>query len=136
MALLVLVPLLGFGPMRKFGYWVGLIVVVSLLLCVVGLTLLALADDSPEYAPQVVQWLGTYDKKDEAEHGVKKAKEMAQERARQKAQDFVEKTARAEQKASRAASLAMAGIPDTGARTLLRADPLTKGRELFASTCA
>ncbi len=81
MALLFILPLLGYGAMRKFGHAVGIVVIVSLLLCVGGLTALALADDSPEYAPQVVQRLGTYDEKDAEKHGVEKAKEMAQGRA-------------------------------------------------------
>jgi ubiquinol-cytochrome c reductase cytochrome b subunit len=136
MALLFILPLLGYGAMRKFGYWVSLLVMVSLLLGVGGLTVLALADDSPEYAPKVVQWLGTFDNKDAEEHGVPKAKEMAQERAGKKAEQFTEKFHQAEAKASRAATLAMAGVPDDGARTLLRTDPLTKGREVFEKNCA
>lgn len=136
MALLFLLPLLGFGPMRKFGHAVGVVVIVALLLCVAGLTGLALADDSPEFAPKVVAWLGAFNKKDAEEHGVEKAKEMAQERAREKAEDFAKKTEQAEAKASRAANLAMAGVPDDGARTLLRTDPLTHGQDVFEINCA
>src|SRR5262249_61906920 len=44
---LFLLPLLGYGRMRPFGHVVGVVVVVSLLVAVAGLTLLALADDSP-----------------------------------------------------------------------------------------
>jgi quinol-cytochrome oxidoreductase complex cytochrome b subunit/mono/diheme cytochrome c family protein len=136
MALLAILPLLGFGPMRKFGYWISVIVIVALFLCVGGLTLLALADDSPEYAPQAAKLLGVYAEKDAEKHGVEKAKEMAQERAREKAEEFVKKTAAAEVKATRAANLAMAGVPDTGATTLLRTDPLTRGNEVFKTNCA
>jgi ubiquinol-cytochrome c reductase cytochrome b subunit len=136
MALLFVLPLLGYGAMRKFGHWVGVLVVGSLLVCVGGLTLLALADDSPEYAPQVVHWLGTYDRTEAEEQGIPKAKELAEERARKKAKQFVEKVADAEKLATRAAQLAMAGVPDNGARTLLRTDPLTKGQEVFKMHCA
>jgi ubiquinol-cytochrome c reductase cytochrome b subunit len=136
MVLLFLLPLLGFGALRKFGHAIGLVVLIAMLLLVGVLTALAFADDSPEYAPQVAKWLGTLDDKDAKEHGADKAREMSQEKARKKAKDFQESVEKAEEKASRAATLAMAGIPDDGARRLLRNDPLTKGHELFEKNCA
>src|SRR5262245_28790122 len=44
--LLVLLPLFGYGPMRIVGHVLGVLVVVALLICVIGLTLLAMRDDS------------------------------------------------------------------------------------------
>jgi ubiquinol-cytochrome c reductase cytochrome b subunit len=136
MALLFLLPLLGYGAMRKFGHGVGLVVVIAMLLAVAGLTALAFADDSPEWAPEAAKWLGTLDEKDAADHGADKAREMAQEKAQKKAQDFNEHVKAAEEHAKRAATLAMAGVPDEGARTLLRNDPLTTGHKLFKMHCA
>ncbi len=136
MALLFILPLLGYGAMRKWGYLGGIVVILTLLAAVGVLTLLALADDSPRYAPLVAQRLGIYDPNIAAEVGVAKAKEMAQERARLKAEDFVERVAKAEKLAHCAANLAMAGVPDEGARALLRNDPLTHGQEVFKSSCA
>jgi ubiquinol-cytochrome c reductase cytochrome b subunit len=136
MALLFLLPLFGYGRMRKFGHLVGVFVIVTLLVGVGGLTLLALADDSPEYAPQVAKWHGTFDKKDAEKHGVEKAQEMAQAKVKKKAEDFVNAVSGAEVLARRAATLAMAGVPEDGARTLLRTDPLTHGQEVFKASCA
>ncbi len=136
MGILFLLPLLGYGAMRKFGYCISFVVVVALLLGVLVLTFLALADDSPEWAPVVAKWLGALDDKDAAEHGADKAREMAQEKAHVKAQDFNDHVKKAEELAQRAATLAMAGVPDDGARTLLRNDPLTTGHELFKTHCA
>jgi ubiquinol-cytochrome c reductase cytochrome b subunit len=136
MALLFILPLLGYGALRKFGHGIGLVVLIALLLLVGALTLLAFADDSPEYAPKVAEWLGTLDEKDAKEHGADKAREMAQVKAKEKAEAFQTSVKKAEEKARRAATLAMAGIPDVGARMLLRNDPLTKGHELFQTNCA
>jgi quinol-cytochrome oxidoreductase complex cytochrome b subunit len=47
-AVLFVLPLLGFGRMRRFGHVVGVVVVVALLAGIGTLTLLALADDSAD----------------------------------------------------------------------------------------
>jgi ubiquinol-cytochrome c reductase cytochrome b subunit len=107
---LFVLPLLGIGRLRKFGHFVGIVVVVSLLLGAAVLTFLAVADDSPE--PLLM--LG----------GSKKAKDLQKE--------FKE----AEAAAHRAVNLAHAGIPEEGARELLRKDPLTRGHKLFGEHCA
>lgn len=52
--LLALLPLLGYGPMRRFGHVLGVLVVTALLTGVGTLTCLALADDMP-YPP--ARWL-------------------------------------------------------------------------------
>jgi ubiquinol-cytochrome c reductase cytochrome b subunit len=136
MLLLFLLPLLGYGGMRKFGQGIGHVILITMLLLVGVLTLLAFADDSPEYAPKVAKWFGTLDDKDAADHGAEKAREMFQEKTKVKAEHFQESVEKAEAKARRAATLAMAGIPEEGARMLLRNDPLTKGHELFQANCA
>src|SRR5262249_6014921 len=48
MLLLFLLPLLGIGRMRKFGHAVGILVIVGLLSCIAVLTVLSLAEDSPQ----------------------------------------------------------------------------------------
>src|SRR5262249_43286939 len=109
--LLFVLPLLGYGRMRPFGHVVGVLVVVALLASVAVLTALALADDSPTAYPF---GLGG---------GTEKAKDLHTK--------FVE----AEKEASRAVQLASMGIPEEGARYLLRGDPLTRGPKLFEKHC-
>jgi ubiquinol-cytochrome c reductase cytochrome b subunit len=109
-ALLFLLPLLGYGRMRKFGYCVGVLVVVTLLGGAGVLTFLAVADDSQT----PILGMG----------GSKKAKELHQE------------FAKAAVSARRAVNLAGAGIPEAGARELLRKDPWTRGWKLFVQNCA
>ena len=109
---LFLLPLLGYGRMRKFGHFLGIVVVVSLLIAVAMLTVLALADDSPEPYPF---GLGG---------GTEKAKELHK------------KFEKAAVEAKRAVQLAAEGIPEEGGRHLLRGDPLTKGPKLFETNCA
>jgi ubiquinol-cytochrome c reductase cytochrome b subunit len=135
MAVLILLPLLGYGAMRKFGHAVGIIVMVALLLSAAALTGMALAADSPEWAPKVAQWTGILDENDAKEHGADKARELAQERAGKEAQEFTKIVHTAEANARRAVNLAMAGVPDQGARILLRTDPLTRGQRTFQMTC-
>jgi len=45
---LFVVPLLGYGRMRKFGYWFGIVLIVGLLTSVATLTYLALASDAAD----------------------------------------------------------------------------------------
>jgi quinol-cytochrome oxidoreductase complex cytochrome b subunit/mono/diheme cytochrome c family protein len=114
--LLVILPIFGYGPLRKFGHFVGMLVVMSLLICVGMLTLFALRDDRPDG----ILWglLKNTDK-----DAVEKAK---------KHQHAVHD---AEEKARRACQLAMAGAPVEGGHVLLRNDPYTTGRELFFQRC-
>jgi ubiquinol-cytochrome c reductase cytochrome b subunit len=111
-ALLCLLPFLGYGRMRACGHFVGVFVVVSLLAGVALLTVAALADDSPTPYPF---GLGG---------GTDKAK------------DLHRRFAMAQAEAERAVQLASAGIPEEGARYLLRGDPLTRGARLFEKNCA
>jgi ubiquinol-cytochrome c reductase cytochrome b subunit len=115
MVLLFLLPLLGYGPMRKFGHFFGVLVMMSLLGGVVLLTAMALIDDSPYLLEKV---------------GDKDAKKL------EKAQQFQNSVEHAEKNARRAANLAMAGVPQDGARVLLRTDPLTHGQRVFKANCA
>ncbi len=110
--LLCLLPLFGYGRMRKFGHVLGVLVVVALLASVGTLTVLALADDSPTPYPLGLGG-GT-----------------------EKALDLHYKFAQAEKQANRAVQLASQGIPEDGARYLLRGDPLTQGPKLFEKNCA
>src|SRR5207249_3317857 len=106
-ALLLLLPLLGYGRMRKFGHFVGVLVVVALLGAVSVLTLLAIADDSPTPYPL------------ELGGGTENAKELHK------------KFAHAEKEARRAVQLASQGIPEEGGRYLLRGDPWSQGPKLI-----
>lgn len=110
--LLFLLPLLGYGRMRKFGHLIAVVVIVFLLLGVGLLTWLALVDDSPE----PILGLAAPDQ--------------------EKAEKFQKDLVKAEHEAHRAVNLARAGIPEEGARELLRKDPMTKGASLFKQHCA
>ncbi len=119
---LCFLPLLGYGRMRPFGYSVGVLTMVLLLGAIAVLTVLAFASDSKEWAPKAVEYLG--------------ASAEEQEKAGKTAADFEDKVQKAEVEAKRAAQLAMYGVPEEGARYLLRRDPLTKGHALFKTNCA
>jgi ubiquinol-cytochrome c reductase cytochrome b subunit len=108
--LLFILPLLGIGRLRKFGHFIGIVVVVALLLGAAVLTFLAIADDS---ATPILGVGGT-----------------------KKAQDLQEEFAAANLAAQRAVNLAHEGIPAEGGRELLRKDPKTRGRKLFGDNCA
>jgi ubiquinol-cytochrome c reductase cytochrome b subunit len=123
MVLLFLLPLLGYGGMRKFGHFFGILVMFALVGAAGLLTLLALAQDSPE--PILFGLVGN--KKDGTEASEKRIHE---------AKAFQDKVEKAQVLAKRAADLAMAGVPEEGGRWLLRNDPLTAGHELFKTRCA
>ena len=108
--LLFLLPLLGYGRMRRFGHFFGVLVVVTLLAGAGLLTFLAIADDSPT---PILGFGGS-----------------------EKAKDLQKDFAAAEAAAKRAVNLAHAGIPQEGGRELLRKDPLTRGKKLFEQNCA
>jgi ubiquinol-cytochrome c reductase cytochrome b subunit len=111
LVLLFLLPLFGYGKWRKFGHFLGIVVVVGLLLSVSALTILALADDSP--TPLPIGGGGSAE-----------------------AQKFQERFEKASAEARRAVNLARQGIPEEGAKYLLRNDPRTKGPHLFKANCA
>ena len=108
--LLFLLPLLGYGRMRPFGHFVGVLVVLGLLGGAGTLTFLAIADDSPE---PIFGFGGS-----------------------EKAKKFKEDEDKAERAARRAVNLAAGGIPRAGAQELLRNDPWTAGKALFERNCA
>ncbi|MSQ94402.1 MAG: cytochrome bc complex cytochrome b subunit [Gemmataceae bacterium] len=116
MLLLALLPLLGFGPLRKFGHFASILVLITLLVLTGLLTLQALDDDQPDG----ILW-GIMKKNDE--EAVKTAKK------------FQESVKEAEEKAKRACQLAMDGTPVEGGEYLMRNDPFTRGRELFQQKC-
>lgn len=110
--LLFLLPLLGYGRMRKFGHFVGVVAVVALLAGVGVLTCLAMADDEPKgFLNFPCDDVG-------------------------KAEKFQEDLVKASKEAGRAVNLARQGIPEEGARELLRKDPLLRGESLFKQNCA
>jgi ubiquinol-cytochrome c reductase cytochrome b subunit len=114
--LLILLPLFGYGPFRKIGHFLGMLVMMTLLILVGMLTLFALRDDNPDG----ILWglLKNTDPKalDYAKHH----------------QEGVEK---AELLAKRACQLAMHGTPVEGGHMLIRNDPLTTGQKLFQQKC-
>lgn len=133
--LLLALPLLGIGPLRKFGHFFGILVVVALLASVAVLTVLAFAEDSPE----PILWgqvgnravLDSEQEYDDRTESGKKANDKVR-----KARAFVDETKKAQVAARRASQAAMEGIPVEGARLLLRNDPLTTGAKLFGTQCA
>ena len=126
--LLFVLPLLGYGRMRKFGHVFGIMVVVALLAAVAGLTFLAIVDDSVEPV------LGF--KAGDKVLGIGPKDEKAADEARHKAEKFQHDREAAEKEAHRAIQLAHQGIPQEGAVLLLRNDPLTQGPRLFQTNCA
>ena len=120
MVLLFLLPLFGIGSMRKFGHFVGILVLLTLLIMVGLLTLKSLDDDKPEG----VLW------------GVLKKTEGKEAKdAIEKAEDFQKKVHKAEILAKRACQLAMPGTPVEGGHVLMRNDPFTAGQKLFQQKC-
>lgn len=116
MAVLFLLPLVGYGRMRKFGHFLGILVVVVVLSSAAILTLLAMGDDSPK--PLLFGMVGPKTAEDKV-----------------KAEGHQHRIEVAEQQARRAVQLASEGIPEQGARELLRKDPLTRGSRLFETNC-
>lgn len=110
--LLFLLPLLGYGRMRRFGHYFGIFVVVALFAGVAFLTVKAMALDSPKPFPF---GLGGGD---------------------QHAKDHQDHLHHAETEARRAVQMASMGIPMEGAREMLRKDPLTRGPRKFEANCA
>lgn len=118
MILLVLLPLFGIGPLRTFGYYFGILVMLVVLGGAAFLTLKALDDDKP----------------DGILFGV--LKDKSDEKAITKAEGFQHAVHEADALAARACQLAMNGSPVEGGQDLLRRDPLTRGQQLFKANCA
>lgn len=121
MLLLVLLPLFGIGPLRKFGHFFGILVMVFLLVGAGMLTLKAFDDDSPK---GILWGIMKKTEGEEAEAAIKKA------------DHFVESVKEAEEVAQRACQLAMSGTPVEGGHFLIRNDPLTSGQNVFKVKCA
>jgi quinol-cytochrome oxidoreductase complex cytochrome b subunit/cytochrome c2 len=116
MLLLTLLPLFGYGPMRKFGHFLGVLVIMTLLILVGMLTLFALRDDS--------------------EHGILWGTlKNTETKDIEKAHTFEKSVKEAEALAKRACQMAMDGTPVEGGHVLLRNDPKTAGRKLFEVKC-
>jgi ubiquinol-cytochrome c reductase cytochrome b subunit len=135
MLLLFLIPLFGYGRLRKFAHFLGILVVVTILAAAGVLTFLAMADDSPEplifgfpNRTPILKSDGTPDLVDpEARRHNKKILD---------AKDHHQRVQEAEKQAQRAVQLASQGIPEEGGRELMRKDPLTRGSKLFEMNCA
>jgi ubiquinol-cytochrome c reductase cytochrome b subunit len=97
--LLFMLPLLGYGRMRKFGHVFGVVVVGAIFAAATALTCLAVADDLNN-------------------------------------SKFQEDRQKADEAAKRAVVLADQGIPEQGAKYLLRNDPWIHGPVLFEKHCA
>jgi quinol-cytochrome oxidoreductase complex cytochrome b subunit/cytochrome c2 len=116
MLLLTLLPLFGYGQMRKIGHFFGVLVIMTLFIMVGMLTLFALRDDSPD---GVLGGLVKNTDPKAVEHAEHHQKEVH----------------KAEILAKRACQLAMDGTPVEGGQFLLRNDPKTSGRKLFEMKC-
>ncbi len=110
--LLFLLPLLGYGRMRRFGHIFGIVVVVGLLVGASALTIMAIGDDSAE--PMLFGLMG----------GSKKAKA------------YHEGHEKSNEEARLAVQAAMSGGPAEGSRYLVRSNPLIAGKKLFKTNCA
>jgi ubiquinol-cytochrome c reductase cytochrome b subunit len=106
LVLLALLPLLGYGRMRKFGHGLGVLAICGLLIGVAILTCLAIAEDRADPSKS------------------------------QKAKLFQDELKEADERADRAIQLAYEGIPAEGPVLILRRDPLTKGKTMFGHNCA
>ncbi len=122
LAVLFVLPLLGYGRFRKIGHLIGVVVVVVLFTGVAALTYRAIMDDRDPY-PEL-----------DAE-GVANLPPAEREKA-DKAKKFQEELRAADDLGHRAIQLASHGIPAEGAVYLLRRDPLTQGVRLFERHCA
>jgi ubiquinol-cytochrome c reductase cytochrome b subunit len=121
LVLLFLLPLLGYGRIRKVGHVFGVVVIVALLISVGTLTYLAIAADRP---PGLT------------EDEIQKLPPGPERQQAEKSLLFQKETQTAEALAARAIQLASKGIPVSGPVNLLRHDPLTRGKELFGQHCA
>jgi quinol-cytochrome oxidoreductase complex cytochrome b subunit/mono/diheme cytochrome c family protein len=189
--LLFLLPVLGFGKLRRFGHIFGVLVILGLLTAVATLTCLAIADDTPDpltraiirrigilVIPAVaiilllqlgllsVLWggrlrrmvysvgvlvmavllVGTgsllYAALDDREipepivDRVTRDMTAGEQRVPQGVEKFQAERAQADKDAARALTLAREGVPEQGAKYLLRRDPMTRGPVLFKEHCA
>jgi ubiquinol-cytochrome c reductase cytochrome b subunit len=116
MVLLAILPLLGYGPFRKFGHFVAVLVMMTLLIGTMILIALALRDDAPEG----ILW-GTVKHTDAEKLKI--------------AEKFQADVKIAEVAAKRAVQMAMDGTPVDGGHDMLRKDPLTAGYKLFQQKC-
>jgi len=114
--LLFILPLLGYGRMRRFGHVVGILVVTAILCGAAALTLLAFADDSPDF--------------DAAGLIPRTDKQIQDAKKHQKRLKHAGEEARA------AVHAAGDGIPAEGARFLIRGNPRIMGEKLFKQHCA
>ena len=132
---LFLLPLFGYGRMRKFGHFVGILAVVVVLGSAGVLTVLAFADDAEE--PLLFGWPNrTPILNAKGEVDLENPVAKAHNDKINKARSHQHRVHEAEKEARRAVQLASAGIPEEGGRELLRKDPLTRGSKLFETNCA
>jgi quinol-cytochrome oxidoreductase complex cytochrome b subunit/mono/diheme cytochrome c family protein len=189
--LLFLLPLLGFGKLRRFGHIFGVLVIVGLLAGVGTLTCLAIKDDVADPLTRaVITRIGTLvipaiagvlllqlallwllprggvrkvvhvlgvlvmaallvgtgsllyaaldhrEIPEQVERFVKEDMTEQEKQAPEGVATFQAERVQADKDAARAITLAREGVPETGAKYLLRRDPLTQGRLLFKQHCA
>ena len=189
--LLFLLPLFGFGSLRRFGHVLGVLVVVGLLTAVGTLTCLAIADDVADpltratitrigtvAIPTIATvllcqlgllallpagWLrkavnvvgvlaltvlllgtgsllyaslGNLEIPPQVVAYIKERMTDREKQAPEGVATFQAEREQADKDAARAITLARAGVPEAGAKYLLRRDPMTQGRLLFKQHCA
>lgn len=123
---LLLLPLLGYGRMRKFGHFVGILFVALLLGGAAALTVLAIADDAHEEFP--------FGKAEP--FTLSNLQEKNRKKAQNEREAFHHRLENAEKDAKRSVQVAARGIPVEGAREMMRHDPLTRGPLRFETNCA
>jgi ubiquinol-cytochrome c reductase cytochrome b subunit len=113
---------------RPVGHWIVLTVSILLVAGFAGLTFASWRDDAEPPAERIIAIQRKQPAGRSLTHG---------EQAVLRSFDFNRKKDRAQFMAKRALALAEKhGIPPVGPLELLRADPLTRGPELFAAHCA
>jgi ubiquinol-cytochrome c reductase cytochrome b subunit len=134
--LLLILPLLGFGRMRRFGHVVSILVVLGLLGGAAALTLIAMQEDSVEDVVPTpnLDFLPLSDEQKQEVHDFKFI--PLTDKQRKNARAYQHRAEVAHHEAKRAVELAMAGNPVDGSRELVRKDPVTKGPGLFQANCA
>jgi ubiquinol-cytochrome c reductase cytochrome b subunit len=134
--LLLVLPLLGFGWMRRFGHVVSILVVLGLLGGAAALTLIAMQEDQVEDlipTPNVEALPLSPEQKEQVRNF--KFIPMTKKQL-EAAEAFQHRDHVAHEEAKRAVEMAMAGNPVDGSRELLRKDPVTRGPKLFEAKCA
>jgi ubiquinol-cytochrome c reductase cytochrome b subunit len=122
--ILFILPWLGYGPLRPFGRVFAVLFVLALFGGAAYLTIQAWVEDQRPEDLERQPYKALKEYVDAGRYAPKIGADQQQ------------KLMEAEELAKRAITLAGDGIPATGARDLLRNDPMTAGKKLFKSKCA